>query len=68
MPNTPAQIGRGRYHVDDGLGCHDEQKETAGQFSAPWGKEFYARDEGWLDNGHRRSGSGPAYLSTISKP
>jgi len=40
----------------------DQQKETARVILGAMGKEFYARDEGWLDMATAVSGSGPAYL------
>ena len=62
MPNTPAQIGEGVTMWTTTPDVTDEQKETARAILGAMGKEFYARDEGWLDMATAVSGSGPAYL------
>jgi pyrroline-5-carboxylate reductase len=62
MPNTPAQIGEGITMWTATPEVTDQQKETARIILGAMGKEFYARDEGWLDMATAVSGSGPAYL------
>jgi pyrroline-5-carboxylate reductase len=62
MPNTPAQIGEGITVWTTTPEVTDQQKETARVILGAMGKEFYARDEGWLDMATAVSGSGPAYL------
>jgi pyrroline-5-carboxylate reductase len=62
MPNTPAQIGEGVTMWTPTLDVTDAQKETSRAILGAMGKEFYARDEDWLDMATAVSGSGPAYL------
>ena len=62
MPNTPAQIGEGITVWTTTPEVTDPQKETARAILGAMGKEFYGRDEDWLDMATAVSGSGPAYL------
>jgi len=62
MPNTLPRSARGLPCGTTTPDVTDQQKETARVILGAMGKEFYARDEGWLDMATAVSGSGPAYL------
>lgn len=61
MPNTPAQVGSGVTVWSATEQVTDDEKGVAKQIFASMGKEFYVKDETYVDMATALSGTGPAY-------
>jgi len=61
MPNTPVQIGKGMTVWTTTRELNIEEKEEIKQILSSLGKEFYVKEESYVDMATALSGTGPAY-------